>query len=397
MAESRELGVVKRWTDKGFGFIERESGGNDVFCHARDLQGIKALVPGSKVSFVFQEDEKTGKAKEVQVEEAVEEVEQIREASLMGIVKRWNAEKGFGFIGRSAGEDCFVHKRECAGNDLTVGQAVSFVYEETEKGGNAKKVQEEEGGEPVIEEDEGERELGKVKSYNEEKGFAFIARCVGGDDIFAHKREFGGLDPWVGQPVSFIVESTEKGDAAKKVRDEESVPDFVVARFFEKQCNGMVPEKQMCVSFILEEGEKGPSAKDVREEDPDRVARVTAKVHYGTVAQYFDPTEKRPTNGYGFIERLGDKTRFYFHMSEIVEPDEEGGIDIDTGVSFIIIPARKGLQAASVTIADPPVVEKTPEPETPLAIEDSFAALDVGKDVEADPDAPVDLEDPDAW
>ena len=46
----------------------------------------------------------------------------------------------------------------------------------------------------------------------------------------------------------------------------------------------MVPEKQMCVSFIFEEGEKGPTAKDVRAEDPDRVARVTAQVHYGTVA-----------------------------------------------------------------------------------------------------------------
>ena len=53
-----------------------------VFCHVRDLSGIKALVPGSKVSFVFEEDEKGGKAKEVQVEEAVEEVEQIREVSL---------------------------------------------------------------------------------------------------------------------------------------------------------------------------------------------------------------------------------------------------------------------------------------------------------------------------
>ena len=39
---------------------------------------------------------------------------------------------------------------------------------------------------------------------------------MGGDDLFAHKKEFGSLEPWVGQPVSFIVESTEKGDAAKK-------------------------------------------------------------------------------------------------------------------------------------------------------------------------------------
>ena len=25
--------------------------------------------------------------------------------------------------------------------------------------------------------------------------------------------------------------------------------------------------------------------------------------------QYWDPTDKRPTNGYGFIERFGDSTR----------------------------------------------------------------------------------------
>lgn len=83
-------------------------------------------------------------------------------------------------------------------------------------------------------------------------------------------------------------------------------------------------------------------------------------------------------------------------MSEIMEPDEEGGIDIDTGVSFIIIPARKGLQAAIVTIADPPVVEKMPEPAAAPMIEDSFADLNVGKE-EDKTDAPVDLEDPDAW
>ena len=59
------------------------------------------------------------------------------------------------------------------------------------------------------------------------------------------------------------------------------------ARFFEKQCGGMVIEKDICVSFVLEESEKGPSAKDVREEDPERVARVTAKVHYGKVLVRF--------------------------------------------------------------------------------------------------------------
>ena len=83
-------------------------------------------------------------------------------------------------------------------------------------------------------------------------------------------------------------------------------------------------------------------------------------------------------------------------MSEIVEPDEEGGIDIDTSVSFIIIPARKGFQAAVVTIADPPIVEKIPEPAAAPTIKDSIADLSVGEE-ENGTDAPVDLEDPDAW
>lgn len=54
-------------------------------------------------------------------------------------------------------------------------------------------------------------------------------------------------------------------------------------RFFEKALNELVPEKNTCVSFVREEGEKGALAKDLRAEDPERVARVTAKVHYGKV------------------------------------------------------------------------------------------------------------------
>ena len=52
---------------------------------------------------------------------------------------------------------------------------------------------------------------------------------------------------------------------------------------FEKETNGLTLEKDMCVSFKHEEGAKGPLAKDIRQEDPARVARVTAKVHYGKV------------------------------------------------------------------------------------------------------------------
>ena len=72
----------------------------------------------------------------------------------------------------------FVHKKDCESKDLVVGQPVSFVFEEGPKGASAKNVKEE--GEVAVaeEEDGGDRELGKVKSYNEEKGFAFIVSTI---------------------------------------------------------------------------------------------------------------------------------------------------------------------------------------------------------------------------
>ena len=217
------------WTEKGFGFIKRPDLGDSIFCHNRETPERTGLVQGTKVSFIYESDDKGGKAKAVLIEEAAVEEYSARET---GTIRRWNAEKGFGFIGRANGDDAFVHKKECRGKDLVEGQAVSFVFEEGPKGASAKDVREEEGGaviEAAVEEDEGERDLGKVKSYNEEKGFAFIGRCAGGDDVFGHKREFGGIEPYVGQPVSFILENTEKGDTAKKIREEESVPEPILS------------------------------------------------------------------------------------------------------------------------------------------------------------------------
>ena len=227
---AREMGTIKRWNaEKGFGFVCRANGGDDAFVHKKECGG-KDLAEGQAVSFIFEEGPKGASAKNVREEEGGIAMDEARET---GTIKRWNAEKGFGFISRAnGGDDAFVHKKECGGTDLAEGQAVSFVFEEGLKGASAKNVREEEGGivvEEAVEEDEGERELGKIKSYNEEKGFTFIGRCTGGDDVFGHKREFGGFEPYVGQPVSFILETTEKGDTAKKIREEESVPEPILS------------------------------------------------------------------------------------------------------------------------------------------------------------------------
>jgi len=57
-------GTVKFYNDqKGFGFIQPDGGGKDVFVHATALEraGLRSLSEGQKVSFDTQQDRRTGK------------------------------------------------------------------------------------------------------------------------------------------------------------------------------------------------------------------------------------------------------------------------------------------------------------------------------------------------
>ncbi len=57
-------GTVKFYNDqKGFGFIQPDDGGKDVFVHATALEraGMRGLVEGQKVAFDTLEDRRTGK------------------------------------------------------------------------------------------------------------------------------------------------------------------------------------------------------------------------------------------------------------------------------------------------------------------------------------------------
>ena len=64
---SKMTGTVK-WFDnkKGFGFIEKESGG-DVFAHFSEIQssGFKSLNENDKVEFVLKNDDRGEKATDI--------------------------------------------------------------------------------------------------------------------------------------------------------------------------------------------------------------------------------------------------------------------------------------------------------------------------------------------
>ena len=58
------IGTVKWFNDqKGYGFIEPEQGGNDVFVHISAVQrsGMAGLKEGQKISYELEKDKRSGK------------------------------------------------------------------------------------------------------------------------------------------------------------------------------------------------------------------------------------------------------------------------------------------------------------------------------------------------
>jgi CspA family cold shock protein len=59
-----QIGIVKWFnSEKGFGFIQPEQGGSDVFVHisAVERAGIGSLREGQKLSFEIERDQRSGK------------------------------------------------------------------------------------------------------------------------------------------------------------------------------------------------------------------------------------------------------------------------------------------------------------------------------------------------
>jgi cold shock protein len=66
-------GTVKFYNDqKGYGFIQPDNGGKDVFVHisAVERSGIRGLREGQKVSFELQTDQRNGKTSAVNLQAA---------------------------------------------------------------------------------------------------------------------------------------------------------------------------------------------------------------------------------------------------------------------------------------------------------------------------------------
>lgn len=147
--------------DKGFGFITPESGGPDVFVHARALaDGLPVLDEADRVTYDVVEGERGPQARDVHLaggsaprggpaRSTSRGRSGPRESSGpparggQGVVVRYDPERGFGFITPDAGgADLFVHVSVLRNEDeLYAGDRVRYQVRQSDRGPQADRVE----------------------------------------------------------------------------------------------------------------------------------------------------------------------------------------------------------------------------------------------------------------
>ncbi len=142
-------GMVKFFnTQKGFGFIQQEGGGEDVFVHisAVERAGLEGLAEGQELQYNLVDRGGKVSAQDLQVVGDVIAVaakpaapqRELTGERAKGVVKFFNAMKGFGFLVRDDGQpDAFVHISAVERSGLTAlneGERYEFDLEVDRRG-----------------------------------------------------------------------------------------------------------------------------------------------------------------------------------------------------------------------------------------------------------------------
>lgn len=145
------------WYDegKGFGFIAPDGGGPDVFVQVRSLaEGLTWLTEGDRVTYDVVQGDKGPQARDLHLVREAAAKAQPKPAAAAGpssaaarpgegVVARYDAERGFGFITPDAGgPDLFVHLSVVSGDaPLQKGERVRFGLRQSDRGPQADRVE----------------------------------------------------------------------------------------------------------------------------------------------------------------------------------------------------------------------------------------------------------------
>ena len=147
--------------DKGFGFITPDSGGPDVFAHVRDLADrLPELGEGDRVTYDVVMSGKGPQARDVRLARSSpprggpatsktrprsgqQQASDVPARGGEGVVARYDAERGFGFIAPDAGgADLFVHVSVIRGAEaLQQGDRVRYQVRQSDRGPQADRVE----------------------------------------------------------------------------------------------------------------------------------------------------------------------------------------------------------------------------------------------------------------
>jgi len=196
----RKSGVVQ-WFDpeKQYGFIAQDDGGEDIFVHRADLEGLSSLQAGQAITYVVKDTREGPRAVKVRLRP------QVRKT---GWVKWFDNQKHYGFIAGDDGTDVFVHQAELEEvSTLVQGQLVTYEVAVDPRGQKAVRVQAKGG-------------TGQVKWFDGKKRYGFISQD-NGTDVFVHQEDVKGRKPLrPGQRVSYMLGMSDKGPKAILVRPE---------------------------------------------------------------------------------------------------------------------------------------------------------------------------------
>jgi CspA family cold shock protein len=148
------------WFDegKGFGFITPDAGGEDVFVHVRALaEGLTWLTEGDRVTYDVVQGDRGPQARDLQLVRGADDApapsapappapsrtQGAPARAGEGVVARYDAERGFGFITPDAGgADLFVHMSVLDSTEpLRTGERVRYGVRQSDRGPQADRVE----------------------------------------------------------------------------------------------------------------------------------------------------------------------------------------------------------------------------------------------------------------
>ena len=139
----RRVRALVKWflPEKGYGFLQREDGSGDLFCHMGPVSeaGLETLPQGALVSCEVAQGDRGPYVS------CILGVDPPAGPEMQGTVNFYDPVRGFGFIAPDdGGRDIFVHYgalSDAGLETLDAGERVSFRVEETQRGPQARDVE----------------------------------------------------------------------------------------------------------------------------------------------------------------------------------------------------------------------------------------------------------------